>query len=507
MKTYVFLDVSKKQEFIFRSNKLKDVQYNSFVLKAISEIYSDEDLEVNKNLKLFLRDMSVSLTNSLKLIEFKCDAYISGGGCSYIRFDKEEKAKAFIKKYSKDVLENFPDVELYMSYITVDDEKLLFPNIIAQLREKGDHLKDLRRSRFRRISFGVEELDERGNPLTIESDTTSQSKFYRNAFTELFGNKLKNYTCEDFYEIEYEQDQFKINNDSGRKFCNYIGVISIDGNKMGELVSRVTSFEEYMKLSKEIDAYYAYVVGKSIKKISRMGNCKLKIAPIILAGDDICVIVHAHKSISLAKSILEEIQNDDNLKDFSTIKLLLKKAGLSNLSACGGVSLVKIGYPFFEAVEEAESMCKNSKLASHMNETFDSYLDWSLNKGGKRETQDYSLFLKEMNKHFEYTAKPYPVALSNNSIANKPTLNTMYDRLNELRIFNQYNAETLSTQMTTLLDAMYSSEAIFKIVLQRSKLSDTNMSKWVYFENENTTTYILKDLCELEDLIEEVEIC
>lgn len=518
MKTYVFLDVSKKQEFIFKNNKLKDIQYNSFVLKALSEIFSEDELENRENLRTFLEEMPISLTNFVKSKGFDNKDWMSGGGSTYLCFKIESEAKKFIESYSIEVLEHYPEIELYMTYVTISDD-VCFSDILSDLRAKSDELKDLRKSRFRRISYGVEELDDRGFPIEFlqevdENEPIQNGKNnYRKAFTQTFVNKLAKSIDQNLFEVEYEQDNFKLKNgDKNLRYKNYIGVISIDGNRMGELVSRVKTFEEYKSLSQEIDEYYAYVVAKSVEKISRSDQKPLKIAPIILAGDDICLVVHARKSIPFAKLILEEIRNEENLVSFITLSSLLKNAKMTNMSACAGISIVKIGYPFFEAVEEAEAMCKSSKLASHSSASYDSFLDWTINKGGKREIQDHAQFLQDANNKYEFTAKPYPVdscaerqnqQAFNGTIKEILTLNNLLSRAGELNRVNQNGGEPFSTQLNRLQEAVYYGKDIFNMHLQRSTIK-TEFSKWLFFDDGNTTTYMLKDLLDAMDLFDEV---
>lgn len=410
MPVYAFIDVSRKQEFIYRHNKLKDNLYNSFIIKTVTENIEDDTLD--KEALEALADLKVRLTKYLQENHQGDYSFLySGGGNSIVQFSSQETARNFIRGYSKAVLEEYPELELYIS-LTTATQNFNYKEIRKDLHKKADELKDKRKSRFKRLSYGVEEIDETGRALLA----VERKKNYKGAKDFLYRLVRADFQEEEqAKKIEFidELDLYK----KGDGDKSYIGVIAIDGNQMGEMVSKVEDFTQLREFSNNIEAIYRESVAKGIKKIvenkekemAEQGKSyPLYVSPILMAGDDICLITEARYAIEMAAEIIKNIISISKVKP-PEIKDVWQENGY--LSACGGVAIAKAGYPFFEMVRAAEALCHGAKeniyktKADKKNQKR-SFLNWDILQGPVAKTSKYTSKIKHGNYQENYHIKP-----------------------------------------------------------------------------------------------------
>ena len=377
MSTYVFIDVSKKQEYIFKNNKLRDNILNSVLIKAITE-RSKPDI---------LGDIGVSLSGFLDEEKYgKYEFVYSGGGNSIIEFQDESKADDFIEGYSMEVLVEHPDMELYISKVSGNEaEKLSEKEILELLDEKANKAKDSRKSQFRRWSYGVEKIDKIGKPVKRIDFKREKSSKARNYLWNSINESLKG----TIIKTTSEMKDYKCADAE----WSYIGVISIDGNKMGDMVKKTNGFRERAQLSEKIEEIYFNAVVEQFKELDsdisaeQTDKNKLQpiyITPIVMAGDDICIVMKADHALKVAAGIIKNIHKISGVKKEESEVLLRCMEGAEYLTACAGVSIVKAGYPFFEVVKNAESMCHEAKISIHRIkgiESCASFIDWNITQG------------------------------------------------------------------------------------------------------------------------------
>lgn len=427
MGAYIFIDVSKKQEFIYRHNNLKQNLYSSGIIKAITENVDDE------NLKDILSELPVALSIFLKEKFNGCYTIkFSGGGNSIIHFNESDQAKKFIKKYSRAAIEHYPELELYISLVEeaeLSEENKQDMKIIQKLlKQRSDQLKDSRRSVFKRWTYGIEAINDAGKPVsyTITKDNRvysdeKLSKRVRNMVSSRLDTVLDEKSVKKVIELKQYRKQ-----DDGK---SYIGVIAIDGNRMGEMVSRLTTFEQLTIFSNIIhDLYFSAVMNalqliaehkknyQKTKKTINSEHSPLFYTPIVLAGDDVCLITEGEYAIQLAAQIVNQIQH---LSVSSTYRQKLEQLGIYEaLTACAGISIVRVTYPFFESVKEAEELCRKAKDSihtiqfEHSDDNLDhgghaaSFINWSIVEGQVRETNAYTDWVESRNLKQKYHIKP-----------------------------------------------------------------------------------------------------
>ncbi len=184
----------------------------------------------------------------------------------------------------------------------------------------------------------------------------------------------------------------------------WLGVIFADGNGLGQIFLNLddhlqrlkqqggedlTAFEAMRRFSEELEnatkhAFFAacesvHWLGASKPKEHRyrgfIGGDRVPVIPLVLAGDDMTVLVEGEYALPFARTFLREFERKTS--ECQTIAAIAKIAlGAPRLSAAAGVALVKHHFPFHLAHELAADLLKSAKkvkqnvLSQHADQPF-----------------------------------------------------------------------------------------------------------------------------------------
>lgn len=405
MTSYAYIDVSRKQEFIYRHNRLSDNLKNSNIIRTVTEeigIAAAPPESLSGFLEAYCKD--------------KYEFIYSGGGNSIIKFKQgQPSAEQFAREYSTLILRLYPELEVYIS--TIDEGEVITKQendemqIRQELIKRSDRLKDKRRAAFRRWTYGIEKLDETGKPLA-QSPARKNFSHDMQAARDAVSNKLK--LTESYIIDTNELQNYKQENGK-----SYIGIIAIDGNKMGEMVEKLKNFQQLRDFSNMIENIYIKAVRKAIQEIGEQKNKKtqanatnnssLLYTPIVLAGDDICLITEGEYAIKMAVRIVENIRTISESDEYKERWSDLQFEDVS-LSACAGVVITRATYPFFEAVTEAEAICEKAKETIHKVADKDtsaaSFIDWHIVEGQVMAEDFYEDHVRHQRDNEYFHIKP-----------------------------------------------------------------------------------------------------
>ena len=504
MAVYAYIDVSKKQEYIYKNSKLKDNLYRSFIIKAVTEELTgkiempddDKDLETIIFLERYLNDN----------FPYQYAFQYSGGGNSIIRFETLENAVRFVRGYSFKVLEAYPDMELYISL--VDSEKDLSEDqgdkdIRDKLIERGDKLKDKRRSRFKRWSYGIEAIMEGGQPEQIQSrgQKVTDEKIIRiirqylfKKFEDALGNVVR---------LTPELQDYK--KEDGK---SYIGVISIDGNKMGKMAKKIDSFDKLKTFSETIEKIYFNAIVEALENYRhKIGAKEILLTPVLQSGDDVCLIVEAEHAIKIAADIIDKIATN-SLRDCNQ-EVLQDVIGPGYLTACGGVAIARYSYPFFEAVKIAERLCHRAKESIHSVKTMEEkrqrncFIHWEVVQSQVTTGISYESYVKDRNIQERFHIKP--LCIDQTDIVQDDIYS--YEAFIKLVMAIQ-NEKDISSFLENLKKQMYGGIEPYRLFLETNKQNSNtlkdlvgtalneDMAKMVMGGNGKQITYILNDVLE-----------
>lgn len=356
MKVAVLVDIAGKQNYIFSSNKLKDIVGASEIIRQVTD---------EKYIKEHGKLSSINGNFS--------------GGNALIFFDGVEEAKEFISIYSKFLLENFPSLVVYFAINESFDESD-FKGSNSKTHQILDEIKNSFYPLSQPLSLGIEQLCPNSDfPTGDYLDKKSRShiskathkkqikadeanKNFQNAYKESLGK----------YTISYELD--KIAHDEK----SFIAIAHIDANDLGTKVKKLESEDDFNKFSKNIDESMKEALKNTIiKLVENLENFefldikKLKIQnniipfrPIILSGDDFTFVSEGRLGVWITRTFIDELS-----------KLTFGKEN-KPLYASGGVAIVKGKTPFFRAYEIAEELTTSAKKITRKDETIKTSIDF-----------------------------------------------------------------------------------------------------------------------------------
>lgn len=381
------LEVSQKQAYIFSSNMLKDNVVNSAVIAWImspeyfSEVIGDS-------------------------FDEKKNVVYSGGGHVVLEFADRTVAKDFVKHITFQIHQDYPGIEVFSVTKEFTQEELdteagkYLKDLTAELEKK----KSVRLSSFHQGSFGIEAIDSKSlEPKLVRMDRSN----------EILRDEKEKEIKESLSPEGYNQvDKFKDLGGS-KDTSNFIAVVHIDGNAMGNRVECMYKSQQENKLpweefkahlkkfSEAIDrdfkGAYEDMVDEVKKNLEsgRLEDLSLKeknfpVRRIITAGDDICFVSEGRIGIECAVSFIKALMKRVNEEDGQ------------RYAACAGIAIVHQKYPFYRAYELAESLCSNAKKFG---------VKWSNDKmGSKISAIDWHIEFGEMGDTLSEIRQQYRAA-------------------------------------------------------------------------------------------------
>ncbi len=519
MSAYVYIDISQKQEFIYKNSELKQNLYNSFIIKAVTERLTEEGESLDHEVQEFLNENDIVYLQKYLEEKFKdkfCFEFC-GGGNSIIRFNEDNDAVSFIKGYSFKVLDKYPDLELYISIMDskdIEKEKYSEEEIRKKLENKKiDELKDKRQARYRRYTYGIEEIDKSGNIQYLDTKNKNKSEKpnaennpIKSARKYIF-SKFKAPLTAPNIKLTPELEDYK-KTDEGK---SYIGVVSIDGNKMGEMRHKIKDFEELRNFSKAIECIYQESIAKAMNEYAyKLEEEELLVTPILQAGDDICLIFEAENAIEIAENIIENIKIISERKEYDFIRNYMKPDDLKYLTACGGVAIARQSYPFFELVKIAERLCHEAKEAIYSTKAESgSFINWEIVQSQVAAQYEYEEYVKNGGLKEEYHIKPLRIDQEEpiqDGVFSYEAFNSMVGKIKD-KVEN--NKEISSSFLEGLKKCIYGGKEQYEQYLKTDKESgpelieeidkifDSNLDKYMLYKVEDKKfIYIINDVLE-----------
>lgn len=351
-KYLAILEVSRKQEYIFSSKKLK-----SNVLRSAEIAY--------------VTSSDFFATASPEVYREKEHLVYCGGGHGVLQFPDRETAMVCVAAITDQAMRQFAGMELFARVIAYDERKSPKENL-QELSRQLEQKKALRASSFFALPTGLEAQgpsDFRPVRLDVREDSAVESRLLPPPEGYAFPTEFEELTGED----------------------NFLAVIHLDGNAMGARVNdiyaqagddwagccqKLQTFSQ--GIQQDFEAAFSRTVdtlvramGDQLKHRDREGRVLLPIRPVILAGDDVCFVTAGDYALECARIFLAHLTAMTNAQDHQPY------------AACGGVVLVHRKYPFYQAYELSEALCSNAKQfgAQLDKEGRLSALDWHIEFG------------------------------------------------------------------------------------------------------------------------------
>ena len=378
----VLLDTTSIQKYIFQSNKLRTHLGGSQLVISAHEKFLHEAIKLSTSYSIGINIWQGENGNLLKDFEkYPVQIGYIGGGNALLFFKNEKTANDFLYTYTKLLMIHAPGLQIALAKTDNFD--------IDKFTDNMDRLlAQLKTNKYRHVP--VVELPRHGITadcpqcgLSAEAwngDVNETGYVSSGILAKINASREFRRNLDHVYEILLN-NQFTFTSQLERLGQikgedNYIAVVHIDGNQMGDRFADTKSLKELRDLSVSLDkatktAFWKlieYLIkhygdlmedighpgvkkGQAPKELTESGLKILPICPIILGGDDVTFVCEGHLGIFLAQKYIEFFQKEN----VSDEKLL---------TACAGVAISKTKSRFHQTYYLAEELCARAKALS-----------------------------------------------------------------------------------------------------------------------------------------------
>lgn len=422
----ILLDTQSIQKYIFSGTKLKTNVGASYIVDRVFEDVLVDDILDTPDIKNFgiqkvnctgweSENTPDSVDAVVKAKALPEDGYVAyiGGGNALILF-KEEVAgennsnlKRIVQEFTSTLLCKYPGLKIGAAIGDIQLDEANFSASISAIYQQLHQNKQK--------IHPVVNVPMTGHTLQCPVNGESANAYIENGLApggprfishevlaktekaEEANQKLANdYSGALNKGAPYQFPQ-EFNNLGSQEGDNYLAIVHIDGNSMGERFSECETLAERTKLSKTV----ATVTEKAFYKIVELvasispeeylaegidvgssNHPYLPMRPIIIGGDDVTFVCHARLAVVLAQAFVKELEK------LSRIELgqLTKDEKDVAIYPCAGIAILNTSYPFFRGYELAEQMCAKAK--EQAREKGGSWLDFIILHGEQAPTVD-----------------------------------------------------------------------------------------------------------------------
>lgn len=390
-KHLVLVETSGNQAYVFATNKLRDV------LGASQKIWQAGDEYIRGGSELIRIAGTDFVVDTVEKLTEKGQILVATSGKALLLFDKEEQAKAFVTAWSKKLLTDAPGLDGtgVVSRVQVDmgancDAENGIAAAVKQAHQEFESARSWRRSpeaRFARLPIvaacqvsgraasAIVQVNKKdvlvSQPVKVKRDAAPEAKKRLEELHDGLGAE----PFSDVDEMEKKTEDLE-----------WVAVVHADGNGLGEVflnfdkhVGPEENGEVYKKyyaaFSKSLDDISREAYGEAVKTVFDLGDGKdekkkkIAIIPIVVAGDDLTIIMDGRKALAFTevfmKEFCERTQKTVNDPYRNCLPELLKtaktKLGAPRLGMAAGVCICKPHFPFSTAYTLAEELMKNAK--------------------------------------------------------------------------------------------------------------------------------------------------
>ncbi|MFM7886835.1 MAG: Cas10/Cmr2 second palm domain-containing protein, partial [Pseudanabaena sp.] len=400
----VLIETSGNQNYIFSTNKLKenigasDLTYRSgtkWVLEAVAEVTKSNYLSLwtvdGKQLAKNL--MNPDLNPPINSANSKgAEIVLAASGKAILIVKEEKKAKDIIKYVSTASLTKAPGLEIYGTFEKFDWDKDKLGEINQKVHDLslcGKSQKPSSHLRFLRLpvideckTSGLPASESRKNPEGELDAISEVSKFKQDQQPKAF-ERIQTLIGSHYGAFTTESDY----TDNIEKGSDWLAVIHADGNGLGEIFLRFHDhikatdaqknrdyIDKLRRFSLALDDCTLGAFRTALEKVPQLSQrpdykpqCKegvLRLVPLVLGGDDLTVVCDGRYALNFTYEFLKAFEEETAKTEYygGIIGDVAKEAlNVGRLSACAGVAIVKLHFPFSVAYELAESLMKSAK--------------------------------------------------------------------------------------------------------------------------------------------------
>lgn len=336
-KILALYDIMGIQQYIYKTNKLKDIIGGSMLVeKALQEIPCNL-LPKHGGRRVY-----------------------SGGGNAIFSFATEEDYKAFTRIFSRKLLLQTPGIRFVT--VCLQQGKDLSKSIdclfkkIAQKKNTALQFCD-----FYTLPPMAQSNADQQQVVFYDEDTVDGGGLSFSAMQKkIMGKEITNEETKENKMINFN----KIAKPFISRSENMMAVVHIDGNNMGDILSEafknISAPDEIAEISKQVDDAFKNAVDVTVEKLlqieqdeaKKQDSAKVVDSPhyrlIYQNGDDVTFVCHSCYALAAVCTFFEALTT-------------CKRDKLADLSASAGIAFIKPHYPFSKAYAVAHQRCEMAK--------------------------------------------------------------------------------------------------------------------------------------------------
>lgn len=383
-------DVRGKQEYIFKTNKLKEIVGGSCIIRdcfkeylfpsaeeymrrkakkegiplsddEVCGIYNYNDLknepeyisEINKGKEFSQKAFERMMQDEKCAARYAGEVVYEGGGNFFVLYKDKETCIEINKIFTRKLLKELYTLKVLCTYIELENGLVNFIEDRKKLYEKH-RISEAEESVICPVNtLPFVQVDEVTSlPLTKYNENTRKK-----VSTEAEAKLDKHL---DVYNEKYgEKDLDKLVTRKGEE--SLLAVVYIDGNNMGAKVQNVlgteTSYDQCVKKLRETSEFIQknYVedrikdIDQMLEEKAKKGKKKAGKRLVVFAGDEINLICNARDAYDIAKTYLKGLHQ------------VSWKDSTEPCSACAGIAIFHSHAPYAQAYKVAEECCESGK--------------------------------------------------------------------------------------------------------------------------------------------------
>ena len=473
----IALDIGGIHDYIFGTNKLREIRGASILLDKLNREFPIEEL---RNGNYGTED-----------VDWK--AVITAGGNIKVLFKDRKKAEKF-KNYLCELFNNnAPNAKVTVIVTArhgLNEEQQWLKKMEKELQRE----KLLHREKKQILTSGFFKACEACGLYPAEEYDTSRNRYIcKSCYHKV--KESKNYIKIEIYDeikkkinsnnLELPEDFSQIGEASDPR--GYMGFIYADGNKMGERLSGIKTIDELKRFSSDV---HKATLDATVSAINKHFPSKdLPIQIILAGGDDLILALPAHKTIDVVIDFCEAFNSNSSSFDITT---------------SAGVVICHDSLPIKNILNAAEALLKNAKAESRKNGGGKTYIDFSVvtssvleNPVSKRMRE---MVIEDMGIHY-ITKRPYSVEGLKDL---RDTIKAFKERGFPKNKLNMLYTSLFKGHYQSILDACYIKTRLSEehTDLINNLISSLNISRFPWEElkaNEYTTPF--GDIVELYEFI------
>lgn len=383
-------DVRGKQEYIFKTNKLKEIVGGSCIIRdcfkeylfpsaeeymrrkakkegmplsddAVCGIYNYNDSEkepeyiseINKGKEFSQKAFERMMQDEKCAARYAGEVVYEGGGNFFVLYKDKETCIEINKIFTRKLLKELYTLKVLCTYIELENGLVNFIEDRKKLYEKH-RISEAEESVICPVNtLPFVQVDEVTSlPLTKYNENTRKK-----VSTEAEAKLAKHL---DVYNEKYgEKDLDKLVTRKGEE--SLLAVVYIDGNNMEAKVQNVlgteTSYDQCVKKLRETSEFIQknYVedrikdIDQMLEEKAKKGKKKAGKRLVVFAGDEINLICNARDAYDIAKTYLKGLHQ------------VSWKDSTEPCSACAGIAIFHSHAPYAQAYKVAEECCESGK--------------------------------------------------------------------------------------------------------------------------------------------------